>query len=145
MKIKSRDIIKIATSKYKLLGEPPAERINYNEWVKFIEAHKDYFVWYEDTPDGIYQKENFDEIPENFKADVLYLLNKIRAYSTNKIVKKPYYLVVAYNSTYGMVTVTIERKMTKQIAEIVLKMADFLGGKVVVNGNKILESIEDLE
>ena len=143
MKIRRSNIIAIATSKYKLLGERPVEKIDYSKWVKFIEAHKNYFIWYEDTPDGIYQKENIDKIPENFKEKILYSLNKISAYSTDKIVKRPYDFIVAYNE--GIVRVTIERKMTKQIAEVLLKMADFLGGKVVVDGNKVLENIEQLE
>jgi len=144
MKIKRSNYIEIATSKYKL-NEIPSKRIDYDKWIEFIEAHKDYFIWYEDTPDGIDAKENIDKVPEGFKDRVIHSLNKVSAYSTNKIVKMAYDFIVTYRTTGGTVSVSIERKMTKEIAEILLKMAKFLEGKVIVSGTKVLENIEQLE
>jgi hypothetical protein len=145
MKIRRSDIIKIATSKYKQLGEPPQKRIDYNKWIEFIENHKDYFIWYEDTPDGIGTKKNIDKVPEWAREGTLKRLNKLCAYSTNKIVKRPYDFIVDYGINDGMVRINIERKMTKPIAEILLKMAEFLDGKLLVGGTKELENIEQLE
>jgi hypothetical protein len=145
MKIRRNDIIKIATSKYKLLGEPPIEKIDYDKWVNFIEAHKDYFVWYEDTLEGIDTKQNIDKVPENFKDRVLHTLNKIRVYGSNKIVKRPYDFIITYSTSDGMITISIEKKMVKEIAEILLEMAEYLEGKLIINGTKILNNIEQLE
>lgn len=145
MKIGRSDIIKIATSKYKLLGEQPIKKIDYNKWVKFIEAHKDYFVWYEDTPDGIDAKQNIDKVPDWAREGTLKRLNKLCAYSTNKVEKKTYDFIVDYGINDGMVRINIERKMTRLIAEILLEMAKFLDGKIIINGTEILENTDQLE
>jgi hypothetical protein len=144
MKIERNNYIEIATSMYKLL-ETPVKKIDYDKWTEFIETHKDYFVWYEDTPDGIDTKENIDKIPDWAKEGVLYSLNKTNAYSTNKIVKHPFDLIVRYFKDKGIVKIDIEKTMTKQIAEILLKMARFLDAKLIIIGNKILENEEQLE
>ena len=144
MKIKRSNYIEIATSTYKL-NEVPSKRIDYDKWTKFIESHKDYFIWYEDTPNGIDAKENIDKVPEGFKDRVIHSLNKVSAYSTNKIVKRSYDFIVTYRTESGTISISIEKSMTKEIAEILLKMAKFLDGKVIVSGTEILEDIEQLE
>ena len=44
-----------------------------------------------------------------------------------------------------MITINIEKRMTKEVAEILLEMAKYLDGKLIINGNKELESIEQLD
>lgn len=41
--------------------------------------------------------------------------------------------------------IDIESKMTKQVANILLSMARYIGGKLVVNGTDELESTEQLK
>ena len=44
------------------------EQIDFQKWIAFIETHKDYFIWYEDTEEGKEVLKNIDEIPEDFKS-----------------------------------------------------------------------------
>jgi hypothetical protein len=144
IKIGRNDIISIAKEKYKLSGEVPKDRINYEKWVDFIDTHKDYFLWYEDTEDGKNTLINIDNIPNWAKNGVLQRLSKTNAYSTNKIVKHQFDFVVRYFSTEGIVKIDIEKKMTKEIAIVLFEMAKFLDGKLIINGTKELENIEQL-
>lgn len=75
---------------------------------------------------------------------MIYKLNKTNAYSTNKLAKNPSDLVAIYSTNDGMITINIEKKLTKEVAEILLDMANFVEGKLIVGGNKILENIEQL-
>ncbi len=145
IKIGRNSFINIAKDKFKLLGEKPKEKISYNKWVEFINNHDDDFIWYEETDQGKRVKERIDEFSEKAKKRVLYSLDKKNAYSTKKIAKSPSDLVVTYSTTDGLITINIEKKMTKPIAEILLEMAKFVGGKLIIGGNKELESIEQLE
>ncbi len=144
IKIGRNSFINIAKDKFKLLGEKPKEKINYNKWVEFINDH-DVFIWFEDTDQGKRVKERIDEFSEKAKKAVIYSLNKTNAYSTNKIAKNPSDLVVIYSTNEGMITINIEKRMTKEVAEILLEMAKYLDGKLIINGNKELESIEQLD
>lgn len=145
MKISRSNIIVIAKDSYKLLGETPKEKIDYNKWIEFIENHKDYFIWYENTEDGINALENIDKTPDWARERVLYSLNNKKACSTNKLVNHPMDFIVKYSTNDGMVSISIERKMSKEIAEILLEMARFLDGKLLIDGNKELISIEQLD
>jgi hypothetical protein len=145
IKIGRSDILKIAKEKYKLLEEAPKDRIDYSRWVDFIENHKDYFIWYEDTEDGINIKKNLDKVPDWAKEGVLNSLNKTKVYSTNKIVKHPFDLIVRYFNDDGIIKIDIERKMNKNVAELLLEMAKYVNGKLIINGNKELENIEQLD
>jgi len=143
MKIKRNNYIEITPSKYKT--EEPIQKINYDKWIEFIETNKDYFVWYEDTEDGKYRLENLNKVPDWAKEGVIYSLNKTNAYSTDKIVQQPSDLIVRYFKDKGIVKIDIEKTMTKEVAEILLEMAKFLGGKIIIGGTKELESIEQLD
>jgi predicted transcriptional regulator len=144
IKIGRNSFINIAKDKFKLLGEKPKERIDYNKWVEFINNHNDDFIWYEDTEQGKRVKERIDEFSEKAKKAVLYSLDKTNAYSTKKIAKNPSDLVVTYSTNEEMITINIEKKMTKDVAEILLEMAKFVDGKLIIGGNKELENIEQL-
>lgn len=61
--------------------------IDYPKWVEYIESNSDYFIWYENTEDGISVAQQLDKVPEWAKEGILYTLNRKVAYSTNKIVQ----------------------------------------------------------
>jgi len=145
IKIGRNDSIVIAGEKYGRLYEEPKGHIDYDKWVEFIESHKDYFIWYEDTTEGIDTKENLNKVPDWAKERILYLMNKTNAYSTDKIVKHPSDFIVKFNKINCYIRISIEKKMTSEIAKILLKMSTFLEAKIIINGNKVLECIEQLE
>ena len=60
------------------------KKIDYEKWKKFIDTHKDYYIWNEDTEDGIFRKNNIDKIPDWAKEGILRSLNKTESYSEFK-------------------------------------------------------------
>ncbi|CAI9429310.1 PH domain-containing protein [Candidatus Ornithobacterium hominis] len=142
MKIGRNDNIKIVGMKSDLKSNS-IEKIDYLKWIEFIEFNKDYFVWYENTEDGKHVLENITKVPDWAKEGVLYNLNKTTVYSTNKIVENQHDLVVRYFEN-GSIKIDIEKKMKKEVAKILLEMANYLEGELIINERKKLENIEQL-
>ncbi|CCY12145.1 uncharacterized protein BN460_00270 [Porphyromonas sp. CAG:1061] len=143
--IKRGDIIEIVGAKYVFPKERPIGCLEYNKWLEFIKDNKDLFVWYEDTEDGVYRKNNLDEVPQWALKTVLDSLNRTIVYGTSKIVRSCHDLIIKYDHLDGIVSISIEKKMTKEVASILLRMARSIGGKLVINGTYELECIEQLE
>lgn len=138
MIIKKSDIIRIIPKRY---SNPFG--INYEKWIEFIEFHNDYFIWFENTENGTELSKNLDQVPDWAKEGALYKLNKTNAYSTNKIVKYSFDLIVRYFRE-GIIQIDIEKNMTKKMAKILLKMAVFLDGKLIINDAEELKNIGQL-
>ena len=119
------------------------DNVNYQKWVTFIENHKSYFIWYEDTEEGKEVLKNIDEIPEDFKSRVSYSLSKTNAYCTQKLSKNFGDCIVKY--AINEVSVSLEKKITKPIAEILLEMADYLDAKIIIDEKNEFVSLEQLE
>ena len=119
------------------------DNVNYQKWVTFIENHKSYFIWYEDTEEGKEVLKNIDEIPEDFKSRVSYSLSKTNAYCTKKLSKNFGDCIVKY--AINEVSVSLEKKITKPIAEILLEMADYLDAKIIIDEKNEFVSLEQLE
>jgi len=43
---------KIKIGRYSFVNITKDGDIDYKKWIDFIESHKDYFIWYEDTEEG---------------------------------------------------------------------------------------------
>jgi hypothetical protein len=147
MKITKRNFVDIAGGRSsKPILERPHGNIERGKWIEYIENHKDIFMWYEDTPDGKEKKKNFDQIPDWAKESAFTSLDKLSAYTVNKkLSKKPYYLIFNYIPDNKAISVHREITITIPVAELLLDMAKFLDSKVIVNGSKIFESIDQLE
>lgn len=144
IKIGRNEIISITKQKYKLSDTPKGD-INYNKWVDYINLYDDLFIWYEETESGKKVMERIDEFSDYAKEKVLYLLDKKSVYLINEIERGKANLNIVYNDVNNLLNVSIEKKMTKDIAKILLEMAQYVGGKLIINGNKELESVEQLE
>ena len=86
------------------------DKLSYKKWVEFIETHKNYYTWYEDTEDGIQLKNNIDKIPENFKEGVLLKLNKQQALAEFNKEKGYYNIIIDYHRDYGKISTTFQKK-----------------------------------
>lgn len=120
------------------------ENIDYQKWIIFIENHKNYFVWYEDTDNGKKVMERIDEFSDRIREGILYKLNKTNVYCTEKLSKNSWDCIISYNREKN-ISVYLEKKITKKIAEILLKMASYLEAKIIIDDKIILENIEQLE
>jgi hypothetical protein len=110
--------------------------------------HQDYYTWYENTKDGIYMKNNINEIPENFREKVLNGLNKKEVLSEFNDKKGYYEIVVNYNIELGIISTTFMKRIKKEHLERLLDMANYLdayllnrNGKTIID-EKLIESLE---
>lgn len=99
---------KIKIGRYSFVNITKDGDIDYKKWIDFIESHKDYFIWYEDTEEGKEVLKNIDEIPEDFKSRVSYSLSKTNAYCTKKLSKNFGDYIVKY--AINEVSVSLEKK-----------------------------------
>ena len=120
------------------------DNVNYQKWVTFIENHKSYFIWYEDTEEGKKIRERIDEFSQRVKEGVLYKLNKTNVYCTKKLSKNSWDCIISYNIENN-ISVHLEKKITKSIAEIILEMADYLEAKIIIDEKNEFVSLEQLE
>ena len=135
---------KIKIGRYSFVNITKDDDIDYQKWIDFIESHKDYFIWYEDTEDGIYRKNNMDKVPNDFKEGILYKLNKTNVYCTKKLSKNSWDCIISYNIENN-ISVHLEKKITKPIAEILLEMANYLEAKIIIDDKKEFISLEQLD
>jgi hypothetical protein len=114
------------------------ERLDYDKWVKYIEKNSNYYVWYENTIDGIYLRENIDKVPEWAREGILNSSKeKVLAEFNNK--KGYYEIVLQFNKEFGVISSTYMRKITKEHLMRLLEMANYLNGFLLNNGNEIID------
>ena len=133
------DILTIAKKPYTLISEDTIDEIDYLKWAGFIEANNEYFIWYENTDDGKEALKTIDKVPDWAKERVIYSLSKKRACSTNKLMKYPTDLVVAYSESDNRVGISLEKDLNKEVAGILISMAKYLDALLLKNGNEIID------
>ena len=139
MKITRYDIVAIAKKPYKLVGEESIDEIDYQSWIDFIESNRDLFTWYEETNEGKDTLNNIDKVPDWAKDRVLYTLNKKRVHATDKIMKSPTDLVIAYSESDKRVSISLEKNLNKNVGKIILEMAKHLDALLLKDGTEIID------
>jgi len=121
-------------------------KLSYEKWVEYIDAHQNYFTWEDDTPDGIYRREHIDEYPEWAKEGILNS-RKGRALAEFNKRKGWYEIDLAFHGNFGIITTTFQKRITKEHLKRLLDFADYLNAYVLNNGKKIIDKriIESLE
>ena len=132
--------IKIGRNSFKIIQKED-KNIDYQKWIIFIENHKNFFIWYEDTEDGKKVMERIDEFSDRIKRGILYKLNRTNVYCTKELSKNSWDCIISYN-TENNISVHLEKKITKKIAEILLKMANYLEAKIIIDDKKEFISLE---
>ena len=135
--------IKIGRNSF-IIIQKEDKNIDYQKWIIFIENHKNFFIWYEDTEDGKKVMERIDEFSDRIKRGILYKLNRTNVYCTKELSKNSWDCIISYN-TENNISVHLEKKITKKIAEILLKMANYLEAKIIIDDKKEFISLEQLE
>ena len=138
VKISRSDFIYIAKSKFKFGKEDCIEKLDHSKWVEFIENHKDYFIWYEETEAGIYRKNNMDKVPDWAREQVIRELNKTDVNAEyNK--KKGYYEIRVYFGIDGIIRIYFQKKITYRNLEILLDMAKHLDALLLKNEKNVID------
>jgi hypothetical protein len=122
-------------------------KLSHLQWVEYIEDHQDYFTWYEDTPDGIYRKNNMDKVPDSFKEKVLYSLNKHKVFAEFNKKKGWYEIVIGFNDELNVIGTTFMKPIKKEHLRRLLDMANCLDALLLNHGDEIIDEkvIEGLE
>lgn len=121
------------------------DKIDYHKWIDFINNHKNLFIWYEDTEQGKKVKERINEFSEWTKEAVLYKLNKSNVYCTKELSENHSDFILKYDMNNNKISVHLEKKITKKIAEVILNMAKYLGAIIIIDDKKEFKNIEQLE
>ena len=111
--------IKIGRNSF-IIIQKEDENIDYQKWIIFIENHKNFFIWYEDTEDGKKVMERIDEFSDRIKRGILYKLNRTNVYCTKELSKNSWDCIISYN-TENNISVHLEKKITKKIAEVFIE------------------------
>lgn len=115
------------------------EALDYQRWTKFIDSHLDYFIWRENTSEGIKTLANIDKVPESFREGVLVGLNKIVAYAEYNQKKGYYDLNVGYLKEYKRIVISFERSPTIEDLKRFLSMANNLDALLLKDGKQIID------
>lgn len=89
-------------------------------------------------------RERIDEFSQRVKEGVLYKLSKTNVYCTKKLSENSWDCIISYNIENN-ISVHLEKKITKSIAEIILEMADYLEAKIIIDEKNEFVSLEQLE
>src|SRR5690606_23438942 len=109
-KFKTNDRYAIATELYVLGSGEKSGRVDYLEWVSFIDNHQDEFIWKENTINGKEILKNIDKVPNSFKKRVLSSLNKGACYKEFDSKKGYFNINVSFNKVDCLVGISFERK-----------------------------------
>ena len=90
------------------------------------------------------KRERIDEFSQRVKEGVLYKLSKTNVYCTKKLSENSWDCIISYNIENN-ISVHLEKKITKPIAEILLEMANYLEAKIIIDDKKEFISLEQLE
>jgi uncharacterized protein YozE (UPF0346 family) len=121
-------------------------KLSYKKWVEYIDAHQDYFTWEDDTPDGIYRKNNIDKIPEWAREGILNSCKSKALAEFNK--RKGWHeIILAFHGDFGIITTTFQKAITKEHLKILLSLANYLDALLLNHKNEIIDEkvIEGLE
>lgn len=146
MKIKNIKDLWISKEKFDYILNVK-NKIEYEKWVWYVDNNKKYFTWYENTQRGIEAKSKIDEVPEDFRDDVLTSLNKKKAYAEFNNKKGLYEIIISFNQNTGVISTTFMKKITKQHLIMLLEMANYLDAYLLNTGKTIIDEkvIEELE
>ena len=122
-------------------------KLSHEKWVKYIDMHQDYYTWYENTEDGIFEKNNMDKVPESFREKVLYSLNKTKVLAEYNTKKGYYEIVINFNDRLNVIGTTFMKRIKKEHLRRLLDLANYLDAFLLNNGKTIIDEkvIESLE
>jgi hypothetical protein len=115
------------------------ESLDYKEWVKFIESHPDYFIWYENTKEGKQSLQNIHNVPDDFKEKVLASLNKVRCFVEFNDNKGLYDISVSFYKDLNWITIQFARTPKPDDLRIFTAMAKHLDALLLKDGKEIID------
>ncbi|MFT3681950.1 MAG: hypothetical protein QM791_16875 [Ferruginibacter sp.] len=134
MPIKSYNRISISKDTYNYQYEIK-NRIDKEKFRDFVNANKNYFNWYEETDEGKNVLANIDSFLH--KEGRLISLNQNMAMAHYKQNLGYYGLNVSFNNKFGEISINFNNsKITPDVLEILLEMAEYCEAMLLINGKK---------
>lgn len=135
----------IAKEKFKNISKIE-KKLAHDLFVEFIEKHKNYFTWQEDTEEGKKTLSNLSEIPESFREKITNSHNRRWANAEFNTKKGYYEVILKFNQRIGIISTTFQKKITKEHIKILLEMANYLDALLLVDGTKVIneETLNDI-
>lgn len=121
------------------------QKLDFNKWVEFIENDKDYFIWYEETLDGIHLLENLDKVPTWARDGIL---NSFKGKALAEYNNKGYYeIVFTFNKELNVISTTFMKRISQKHLYRLLEMANYLDALLLNNGTEVIDekTIESLK
>ena len=145
MKLKRNSNIIIAKNKMSK-ANTVLEPLDYYKWVEFIDNHSDFFIWKENTPEGIQILKSINDIPKDFRERVLGSLNKTNCYADFDNKKGHFNIRVGFGGKYNWISIDFARKPKPKDLNIFIEMAKYLDAYLLFNGTKIIneDTLNDL-
>jgi len=136
MNLKEIRTLNIAKNQFDFLKDI-RENIDHSKWIEYINRYPEYFIWAEDTDEGKETLSKIDKVPESFRERTLKAYSKNRCCAEYNSVKKYYDVVI---SNYDRkISISFERKITKEDLTRFLDMAKSLGAYLLNDGNEIID------
>ncbi|MBL6445814.1 hypothetical protein JMN32_05820 [Fulvivirga sp. 29W222] len=115
------------------------QRLNYDDWVNFIDSNKNYFTWQEETEEGKETLANIEKVPEGFRERVIKGHSKHKALAEFNSKKGYYEVLISYNEELGIISTTFQKPVKKQHLNMLLDMAKRLQAYLLNNGTEIID------
>ncbi|MBB1140666.1 hypothetical protein [Myroides sp. WP-1] len=113
-------------------------KLSYEKWVDYIDKHQDYFIWEDDTPDGIYRRNNIAKIPEWAREGILNSY-KSKAFAEFNVKKGWYEIVFEFHKDLGIITTTFQKPINKKHLLTLLDLANYLDALLLKDGKEIID------
>jgi hypothetical protein len=134
MKIKDPSIAKETYEQARFVQN----KLSYEKWVEYIDAHQDYYTWEDDTPDWIHLIENINKVPEWAREGILNS-HKVRVLAEYNKKKGWHEIDLAFHRDLGIITTTFQKSITQEHLKRLLDLANYLDAYLLNNGNEIID------
>jgi hypothetical protein len=128
----------IAKEKFKYISDVK-EKLSHEKWVEYIDAHKDYYLWFEETELGIDLSNKLRTEPEVSRLDFSKELNKTIAKAEYNEKKGNFDVILTFSHEYGTIGSTFNKKISNQHIVRLIDLAKFLDAYVLNNGKQIID------
>lgn len=145
MKLKRSSNITIAKSVIPT-ANTVLEPLDCQKWKDFIDYHKDYFIWNENTAEGKRTLEKINEFSERIKAKILSTLSKGVCFSEYNSATDKYNISVTFYEELNWITIQFSRSPKLDDLKIFVEMANHLDALLLVDGTVIVseENLNEL-
>jgi len=138
MKLNHHSNIRIAKCKI-LNANSELESLDYQKWQNFVDNHKNYFIWNEDTAEGKITLKKINDFSERIRNKILATLNKGICFSKFNKVTNLYDISTTFYEDLNWITIQFACTPSPEDLKIYLEMANHLNALLLKDGTEIID------